>query len=1241
MSTSRRVRRLAEWNATLSQFFTFPITVGQFLLLVLLLSGVGVMLFGLWRQELESGRTSWDSVMLGRVNMDAESRLRRVERVASEACAKLEQGDTAGAFCVVAEADAKVLEKVHGVLVGFSGDTVVLWSGNYSRAVEQPLRDGQQLVRINGMQYYMRATQHGKMVVYAGVGLRSDYPIFNRYLRSGYVPSLSFLEGRSLESFFPEMDMPAPRVQAVSLHGNVQILVAFILILVAIFSAPLLLTRHLNVLVTLICVVCGVGWRYLFLRMGVFDGVLGHLFSPSVFALSRFVPSLGDFLLHALVLLLVTMLCAQLVRFLALSRRIRQTTFLGVCGLGAVVVLLLGDMLLRKIVINSTLTIPPYELASFTWYTQAAYIGLVLWFSSGVLMAALFCRQILHNRLPYEWRLWGALLVVTVLLSISFWYYLAIPFGPSIVLCIVVFASLYVPLRWHRGELPFRGMEFIVGMAVALYVGTCSGVESQRRDQMVREQIAERVGGEPDPLLESMLPQLSLAIEDDGALRRFMVSGYRTHARMRRYFEERYQRDYLNGYDVRLTMCYRDELVLLPDRDEFEDCAAYFGRIVATEGVMVPGSRFYFRRGRTGRISYLGIFPYVAQEQERYLYIELDSKQPNAFWGYPELLVNEPTSRHRTDPSYSTALYEHGKLLMNTGQCGYPTSLATTGYQVGEQRMFESMGYNHVAKELPNDMVALVSRAKVSPFEVMGVDVYLLLLFCLFFSVIFRVSGVLRLKPLIGRGIVGRLQLYMAGVMVLTMALALVIALFTMRKTLEEKNKTLMREKSQTVLASLGEMSLEYAMGGEKENWQLNRALSELSSRLYCDINVYDTLGWLMGSSRMEVFTKSLVGERMNAGAWGMLRFGGASQELTREQIGTLRYESMYIPLRQNGKLLGYVNLPYFTRPDEFKRQFQSFTSLLLDFYAVLTGMMLLLSFVLANAVLEPLAQLRRSVETLTITGENKLVFYDTPDQVGALFRAYNTMLNQLESSAAELAETARQRAWQEMARQIAHDIKNPLTPIRLSLQRVMRLRAAENPCWEDRFVEFSDMLENQIDVLARTANTFSTFAKLAEGHAALVDVREAVHRCVVLNSADTRVRLEEQTSEAPLLAWIDENNLQRMVNNVVINAMQAAAEVNGGRVEVRCFGTEEAVVIEVQDNGPGIPEELQDDIFRVRFTTKSEGSGLGLAIAYAVARACGGNVSFVTCPPSGTVFRIWIPKAHEAVAEGGFEKKE
>lgn len=396
-----------------------------------------------------------------------------------------------------------------------------------------------------------------------------------------------------------------------------------------------------------------------------------------------------------------------------------------------------------------------------------------------------------------------------------------------------------------------------------------------------------------------------------------------------------------------------------------------------------------------------------------------------------------------------------------------------------------------------------------------------------------------------------------------------------------------------------------------------------------------------MGSSRMEVFTKSLVGERMNAGAWGMLRFGGASQELTREQIGTLRYESMYIPLRQNGKLLGYVNLPYFTRPDEFKRQFQSFTSLLLDFYAVLTGMMLLLSFVLANAVLEPLAQLRRSVETLTITGENKLVFYDTPDQVGALFRAYNTMLNQLESSAAELAETARQRAWQEMARQIAHDIKNPLTPIRLSLQRVMRLRAAENPCWEDRFVEFSDMLENQIDVLARTANTFSTFAKLAEGHAALVDVREAVHRCVVLNSADTRVRLEEQTSEAPLLAWIDENNLQRMVNNVVINAMQAAAEVNGGRVEVRCFGTEEAVVIEVQDNGPGIPEELQDDIFRVRFTTKSEGSGLGLAIAYAVARACGGNVSFVTCPPSGTVFRIWIPKAHEAVAEGGFEKKE
>lgn len=1232
MSAGKRARRLVGWNATLHDFFTFPITVGQLLLLTLFAAGVGLLLFGMWKQEIESGGASWDSVMRGRLAVNVERRLQKVERVANEACEQFITGDLAGAFNLVAQEDERALSEVQGILLVLRSDTVVLWSGSYPRALQNNIRDALPFVRVNGILYYMRPTLYGSLTSYAGVALRSDYPITNRYLQSGYVPSLSFMEGRALHAGSLEGDSPSKRLQRPMQRSNVQILIAYFLIFVAIVSAPLLLTRHLNVLLTLLCIVCAVAWRYLFLRLAFFDGVLGHLFSPSLFALSRLVPSLGDFFLHAAVLLACTMLCSRLVHFLALNRRITQRTFLSLCGLGAVIVLALGDMLLRKIIINSTLTIPPYEMSSFTPYTHVAYISLVLWFLSGVLMAAMFCRQILRSHLPKQWRLWALLGGGAVLFSLYLWHQSLAPFGPAILLCVLVFASLYIPLRWCQpGKLPFRGMEFIVGVVVAIYVGACSGIESQRRDQMVREQLAERVGGEPDPVLEAILPELTRAVENDGAMRRFVLSGYRTHTRMRRYFEERFQRDYLHGYDVRLTVCHRDELLLLPEQEDFEDCATYFGRIVATEGVAVPESNFYFRRGRSGRISYLGIFSYGELPHERFLYVELDSKQPNAFWGYPELLVNEPTQRHKNEPAYTTALYQHGELLMQTGEFVYPRTLEAVGYDPSRKGIFESYGYTHVAKEQPNDMVALVSRAKVSPFDVMGVDVYLLLLFSILFALAFRISEVLQLKPLIGKGIVGRLQLSMAGIMGLTMTLALVIALFTMRKTLDERNGVQMREKSQTVLTALRESGVDFPQGGEWNNWQLNRTLSEISNRLYCDINVYDTLGWLVGSSRMEVFSRSLAGERMNASAWGALRYGGASQQLTQEQIGSLSYESLYIPYHQAGKIIGYVNLPYFTRPDVLTRQFQSFTSLLLDFYGVLTCLMLLLSFVLANAVLEPLAQLRKSVETLSITGENKLVFYDTPDQVGALFRAYNAMLNQLASSAAELAESTRQRAWQEMARQIAHDIKNPLTPIRLSLQRVLRLRAANNPQWEDRFVEFAAMLENQIDVLARTANTFSTFAKLAEGHATLVDVRGAVRMCVQLYEADPQVTISESTAEEPLRVWIDENNLQRMVNNLVINAVQAASGVPGGRVEVRCYSVGGCVVIEVYDNGEGIPLERQDDIFNVHFTTKSGGSGLGLAITKAMASACGGSVGFVTCPPCGSLFRIHIPRAKEA----------
>lgn len=1240
MSVGKRARRLVEWNTSLHAFFTFPITLGQVLLLALFLSGFGLLFFGMWRQEIESGGRSLASATRGRLSINVEIRLLQVERVAGEACEQFNAGDTAGAFDVVARADRHTLKGVQGIILVLRGDTMVLWSGSYPRGVEARIRDDQPLVRINGILYYMRPTRYDSLVSYAGVGIRCDYPIKNRYLQSGYVPSLSYMEGQSLEASYSDKGTLLIRQSTTPRRGNEQIMIAYVLLFLAIVSAPLLLTRRLKVAITFGCIAVALGWRYLFLRLSIFDGVLGHLFSPSLFALSRFVPSLGDFFLHSITLLAVVMLCSRVMHFLALNRRITQRTFLLLSGLGALIVLMLGDMLLRKIVINSTLTLPPYDVSRFTFYVHVAYASLVLWFLSGTLMVAMFCRQIQRSHFSNEKHMWGILAVVSVLFSVYLWHHASVPFGPAVLLCILVFASLYVPMRWRHGQLPFRGMEFIVGIVVAIYVVSCSSLESSRRDQMVREQLAERVGGDPDPMLEAMLPELSQAVINDGSLRRFVFAGYRQRARMLSYFKGRYQHDYLHGYDVRLSVCFRDELILPADRDEFEDCATYFGRIVAMEGVEVPESNFYFRRGRSGHVSYIGIFSFGEGAQERFLYVELDSKRPNAFWGYPELLVSEPMQRHRIDPTYATALYRHGELLMQTGHFEYPRALDAIGYKAGCTGIFTSLGYTHVAKSLPNGIVALVSREKISPFDVMGVDVYVLLLFSILFSVGFRLSSVVQLKPLIGRGIVRRLQIYMASIMVATMTLALVIALFTMRKTLDEKNREQIREKSKTVLAALRKFGVSKQQGWGSDSGQLNRILSEISNSLYCDINVYDTLGWLVGSSRMEVFSRSLVGERMNASAWGTLRYGGASQQLTQEQIGSLSYESAYIPLRQGDVLFGYVNLPYFTRPDVLTRQFQSFTSLLLDFYGVLTCLMLLLSFVLANAVLAPLAQLRKSVETLSITGENKLVFYDTPDQVGALFRAYNTMLNQLASSAAELAESTRQRAWQEMARQIAHDIKNPLTPIRLSLQRVMRLRSAGNPRWEERFVEFSGMLENQIDVLARTANTFSTFAKLAEGHASLVDVREAVHKCIQLYDADTHVEVCESIPKEPLRVWIDENNLQRMVNNLVLNAVQAASQVEEGKVYVRCYAINEKVLIEVLDNGEGIPLERQEDIFNVHFTTKSAGSGLGLAITKAMARACGGSVSFITCPPCGTLFRICMPKAQETAAEGMVERR-
>lgn len=1225
MSRVSKLRRV--WNAVLTDFFGFPLSLSKLALLALLWFGVGFLLLGRW-QDTAGVQSQSPEVYLPLLSQNVERRLQTLSQLTEQAIGLMEQDETDQAFELLNSPTAKEIAKKHDAALILRNDTLRFWTFTFGRNLADKCLSADTIIWSEGIWYYKRLDELPPYRRIHLVALRYEYPIRNRFLQSGFLPSLSFFEGKPL----PELAESIPSLAISSRYyqpkqGNTLSFLGFLALLLAFLLTPLALKSRRPLLLCALASMVAVFWRLYGLNSSLYTDALGKLFSPELFASSYLMPSIGDLFLHALTLLGLVFIADHAIKAIKHSEKKRNLSLLAVLsGVVAIALLQWGDSILRVLIINSTLSFPPYDLSSISIYVVIAYISLALWFSAATLLLLRFCQIIVEERRK-------RLLLLAFLFAILHAFYLRallhLPVPPAAGLATLATLALYLPLRFKKGEEPFRGAELIVAIIIALHISLVGDWVNTEKDLMTRRQVAERIGKEQDPLLEIMLPRVSRQLQNDTVLATLVDRPFSAQARVSDYVSEHYMVDYLSAYEFNVTLCGENDRILLADMDSLSDCATFFGHTIATRGTPVPSSNFYFLKTQNGRINYLGLFPFKGKDGDRFLYLELESKAPNTFWGYPELLINEHTNQNKLPEHLSTALYQHRQLLTKSGPFAYPLKLSAAARSGS---LFKEDGYSHLAVQQPqSDIIVLVSKQSNSPFNTIGAVMFVTLLFGAAFAIIIRAADITPLKPIIGKGIVGRLQIYTAAILLANLLISLGITIFTLKQTLTSKDRNIRHEKSLMVVEELKKLNADIEGASLKKNNELNRSLTELADRVFCDINLYDTCGWIIASSRIEIFTNSLQGEKINPKAWHAIKQQHKPQFVTTERIGELEFESFYIPYAPRGRTEAYVNLPLFTRPDEFRGQFLSLTSLMLDFFAMLAALMLLFSFFLANRVLAPLARLKKSMETISITQKNEPLFYDMPDQVGSLIQTYNLMLHQLEKSTAELAENERQTAWRNMARQIAHDIKNPLTPIKLSLQRVVKLKREDDPKWEARFDEFAAMMDDQITILANTADTFSTFSKLAEGKAQAVNPIIIVKQSLELFSSVQGVKWSVQMPKhiTPQVR-IDPTNLQRIMNNLIANAVQACSQQPEPAVAVRCQCNGRWFDIAVRDNGPGISLEAQEIVFRVQFTTKSKGSGLGLSIVKAAANAAGGEATFYSCPhptQGGALFLIRLPR--------------
>jgi nitrogen fixation/metabolism regulation signal transduction histidine kinase len=300
---------------------------------------------------------------------------------------------------------------------------------------------------------------------------------------------------------------------------------------------------------------------------------------------------------------------------------------------------------------------------------------------------------------------------------------------------------------------------------------------------------------------------------------------------------------------------------------------------------------------------------------------------------------------------------------------------------------------------------------------------------------------------------------------------------------------------------------------------------------------------------------------------------------------------------------------------------------LLAGIYVFLLLIAFVVTLFLTRSIVQPILLISNKIKTLGLGDKNEPLEYkgNSEDELGLLVARYNEMVGKLEASKSELIRLEREGAWREMARQVAHDIKNPLTTMKLSMQQLERV--SSNPEQAAQYLRkaISRLIE-QIDSLAQIASEFSMFANLdirEKYEMVLNDVVENVHN---LFSEQAHVQLSLHLPEEKCRILGDKNHLIRVFNNLVINAIQSIPSDRQGRVQVHLYTVGRSAVIQISDNGGGIPEEIQQRVFEPNFTTKTSGSGLGLAICRKIVEAHDGNIRFDTRENVGTDFFVEIP---------------
>jgi len=408
----------------------------------------------------------------------------------------------------------------------------------------------------------------------------------------------------------------------------------------------------------------------------------------------------------------------------------------------------------------------------------------------------------------------------------------------------------------------------------------------------------------------------------------------------------------------------------------------------------------------------------------------------------------------------------------------------------------------------------------------------------------------------------------------------------------------------------------------------LNELLIRLSNIFNTDINLYDLNGFLVATSRPEIFYRDLTSQRINNIALNNIKYLKRSEYFQKERIGSLEYISAYVPFfNTDNNLLAYLNIPYFRMQSVLAKEISNLVVAVINFTLLLIIITMGLAVFISGRLTAPLVMLGEGLASVGVGRKSEHLSYRGSDEIGALVKQYNRMVDEIEQSTYKLANSEREYAWREMAKQIAHEIKNPLTPMKLNVQQLFKSWNDKAPGFEKRLTDFTTNQIEYIDNLSSIATAFSSFAKMPGANPVEVNLLEQIRITLELFKDSDNITFNVLwPQESKVFIYADKEHLNGIFSNLFKNGIQSVPTGQAGLITVKFEVRGNKVIVSISDNGSGIPEDLQKKMFTPNFTTKSSGMGLGLSIVKKYVESANGNIWFESEKDKGSVFHVELP---------------